>query len=137
VGAFPRAPGGFRFLFIAIDTFIKWMEAMPVVNITQDASVKFLDSIIYRFGVPKWVLTDNRTQFKGHPIYSSKVHKVLARFWYQPSGLFRCTPSDERPSRAGQRAHIAKDENKDVSRSRSERKKLVKGATLSIMGIVH
>jgi hypothetical protein len=34
---------------------------MPVVNITQDASVKFLQSIIFRFGVPKWVLTDNNT----------------------------------------------------------------------------
>jgi transposase InsO family protein len=28
-------------------------------------AVKFLQSIIYRFGVPKWVLTDNGTQFKG------------------------------------------------------------------------
>jgi hypothetical protein len=41
------------------------MEATPVVNITQEAVVKFLQSIIYRFGVPKGVLTDNGTQFKG------------------------------------------------------------------------
>jgi hypothetical protein len=34
VGVLPRAPGGFRFLFIVIDTFTKWMEAMLVVNIT-------------------------------------------------------------------------------------------------------
>jgi transposase InsO family protein len=65
VGVLPRAPRGFRFLFITIDTFTKWMEAMPVVNITQDISIKFLQSIIYKFGVPKWVLTDNGTQFKG------------------------------------------------------------------------
>jgi transposase InsO family protein len=64
MGILPRAPGGFRFLFIAIDTFTKWMEAMPVVNITQEAAVKFLQSIIYRFDVPKWVLTDNGIQFK-------------------------------------------------------------------------
>jgi hypothetical protein len=38
---------------------------MPVVNITEEAEVKFLQSIIYRFGVPKRVLTDNGTQFKG------------------------------------------------------------------------
>jgi hypothetical protein len=38
----PRAPGGFRFLFITIDTFTKWMEAMPVVNSMQDAAVKFM-----------------------------------------------------------------------------------------------
>jgi hypothetical protein len=65
VGILPRALGGFRFLFIAIDTFTKWMKVMPVVNIMQDAAVKFLQSIIYRFGVPRWVLIDNETQFKG------------------------------------------------------------------------
>jgi transposase InsO family protein len=53
------------FLFVGIDTFTKWMEASPVVNITQEPAVKFLKSIIYRFGVPKRVLTDNGTQFKG------------------------------------------------------------------------
>jgi transposase InsO family protein len=35
-----------------------------VVNITQEAVVKFLKSIIYRFDVSKRVLTDNGTQFK-------------------------------------------------------------------------
>jgi transposase InsO family protein len=65
VAVFPSASGGLRFLFVAIDTFTKWMEAMPMVNITQDAAVKFLQSIIYRFGVPKWVLANNWTQFKG------------------------------------------------------------------------
>jgi S-adenosylmethionine synthetase len=40
------------------------MEAMPVVNITQEATTKFLQSIIYRFDVPRRVLIDNRTQFK-------------------------------------------------------------------------
>jgi hypothetical protein len=65
MGILPRAPGGFRFLFVTIDTFTKWIEAMPVVNITQEAAVKFLQSIIYRFNVPRCVLIDNRTQFKG------------------------------------------------------------------------
>jgi hypothetical protein len=62
---FLRAPGAFRFLFIVIDTFTKWMQAMPVVNITQEAAVKFIQSIIYRFSVPRRVLTDNGTWFKG------------------------------------------------------------------------
>jgi transposase InsO family protein len=65
VGVLPRAQGGFRFLFVSIDTFTQWMEATPVVNITQEAAVKFLQSIIYRFSVPQRVLTDNGTQFKG------------------------------------------------------------------------
>jgi hypothetical protein len=36
-----------------------------VVNITQEVTVKFLKSIIYRFNVLKRVITDNGTQFKG------------------------------------------------------------------------
>jgi hypothetical protein len=52
MGIFPRASGGFRFLFVVIDTFTKWMEAIPVVNITQEAVVKFRQSIIYRFNIP-------------------------------------------------------------------------------------
>jgi hypothetical protein len=41
------------------------MEATPVVNITQEASVKMLKSIIYRFGIPRKVIAYNGTQFKG------------------------------------------------------------------------
>jgi hypothetical protein len=82
VGILPRAPEGFRFLFVGVDTFTKWMEATLVVNITQEATVKFLQSIIYRFGVRKRVLTDNGTQFKG-----AKFSKCCADFGidHQPS----------------------------------------------------
>jgi hypothetical protein len=77
-----RATGGFRFLFINIDTFTKWMDATPVVNITKKAVVKFLKSIIYRFSVPKRVITDNGTQFKG-----AKFLRCCAdfRIHHQPS----------------------------------------------------
>jgi transposase InsO family protein len=69
-------------MFNTIDMFIKWMEAIPVVNITQEAAVKFMQSIIYRFSVPRWVLTDNGTQFKGE-----KIVKCCADFGihHQPS----------------------------------------------------
>jgi hypothetical protein len=53
MGALPRAPGRFIFMFIVVDTFTKWMEARPVENITQEVAVKFLQSIMYRFGVPR------------------------------------------------------------------------------------
>jgi hypothetical protein len=84
VDILPRASGGFMFLFVGIDIFTKWMEATPVVNITQEASVKFLESIIYRFDVPKRVLTDNGTQFKG-----AKFLRCCADFGihHQPSSV--------------------------------------------------
>jgi hypothetical protein len=64
LGPFPRAIGGYRFLFVAIDKFTKWPEATLVVNITQGAAVAFLKSIVCRFGVPNRIITDNRTQFR-------------------------------------------------------------------------
>jgi hypothetical protein len=64
LGPFPRAVGGYRFLFVTIDKFTKWPEATPVVSITQGAAVAFLKSIVCRFGVPSRIITDNGTQFK-------------------------------------------------------------------------
>jgi hypothetical protein len=64
LGPFPRAIGGYRFLFVAIEKFTKWPEATLVVNITQGAAVAFLKSIVCRFGVPSRIITDNRTQFR-------------------------------------------------------------------------
>jgi hypothetical protein len=64
LGPFPRAVGGYHFLFVAIDKFIKWPEATPMVNITQGAAIAFLKSIICRFGVPSCIITGNGTQFK-------------------------------------------------------------------------
>jgi hypothetical protein len=65
VGILPKALGGFRYLFVRINTFTKWIEAMLAVNIMKEAAVKFLQSIIYRFGVSRRVLMDNGTQFIG------------------------------------------------------------------------
>jgi hypothetical protein len=61
LGPFPRAVGGYRFLFVAIDKFTKWPEATPVVSITLGAVVAFLKSIVCRFGVPSRIITDNGT----------------------------------------------------------------------------
>jgi transposase InsO family protein len=63
VGPFPHAVGGFRFLYVAIDKFTKWPEAIPVVKINKQLAVKFIKSIIYRFGVPNRIITNNRSQF--------------------------------------------------------------------------
>jgi hypothetical protein len=63
LGPFPRAVGGYRYLFVAIDKFTKWPEATPMVSITQSVVVAFLKSIVCRFGVPSRIITDNVTQF--------------------------------------------------------------------------
>jgi transposase InsO family protein len=63
VGPFPHAVGGYRFLYVTIDKFTKWPEATPVVKINKQSTVKFIKSIICRFGVPNRIITDNGSQF--------------------------------------------------------------------------
>jgi hypothetical protein len=57
LGPFPRAVGGYRYLYVAIDKFTKWPKATPVVNITKVLATAFLKSIVSQFGVPNRVIT--------------------------------------------------------------------------------
>jgi len=61
---FPRAVGGYRYLYIAINNFTKWLKVTPVVNITQGTIVASLKSIVCRSGVLNRIIADNGTQFK-------------------------------------------------------------------------
>jgi transposase InsO family protein len=65
VGPWPKAPGGYTHLLVAIDKFSKWVEVRPITNLRAEQAVTFFTNIIYRFGVPNSIITDNRSQFMG------------------------------------------------------------------------
>jgi len=60
---FKSAPGNFKFVFVLIDKFLKWIEYMPLVKATSEKAVEFLNQIIHRFGIPNSIITDLGTQF--------------------------------------------------------------------------
>nr|CAD39961.2 OSJNBa0072D08.10 [Oryza sativa Japonica Group] len=63
LGPFPRAQGGYRFLFVVIDKFTKWIEATPMGEIKADNAIKFIKGIFCRYGLPHRIITDNSSQF--------------------------------------------------------------------------
>jgi len=65
IGPFKPAPGNFKFVFVLIDKFSKWIEYMPLVKATSEKAVEFLNQIIHRFGVPNSIITDLGNQFTG------------------------------------------------------------------------
>jgi hypothetical protein len=66
IGPFKPAPGNFKFVFVLIDKFSKWIEYMPLVKASSEKAVEFLDQVIHRFGIPNNIITDLETQFTGN-----------------------------------------------------------------------
>ena len=53
-----------KFLVVRIDYFTKWVEAKPLVSITQQNVKNFVyKNIVCRFGVPQVLVSDNGRQF--------------------------------------------------------------------------
>jgi transposase InsO family protein len=61
--ALAKSARGYTHLLVAIDKFSKWVEVRPITNLRAEQAVMFFTDIIYRFGVPNSIITDNRSQF--------------------------------------------------------------------------
>ncbi|GKC12622.1 reverse transcriptase domain-containing protein [Tanacetum coccineum] len=71
LGPLLEAPGKVRFVIVAVDYFIKWIEAKPLAKTTGKEVKKFVwDNIVCRYGLPKIIVTDNRTNFIHDPFKS-------------------------------------------------------------------
>ena len=66
VGPFKPTLGGFRYVYITIDQFSKWIEYKPLISATAKKAVELFEDIIHRFGLPNSIITDLRTTFTGH-----------------------------------------------------------------------
>ena len=67
IGPMPTAPGEAKHAIVAVDYFTKWVEDEPLVHITEANTISFVKTnILYRFGIPNTIITDNGTQFDGY-----------------------------------------------------------------------
>jgi transposase InsO family protein len=55
--------GGHVYMLVVVDKFTKWVEAAPVITQDSTAAINFIKSIVFRFGVPHIIITDNGTNF--------------------------------------------------------------------------
>jgi hypothetical protein len=66
IGPFKPALGGFRWVYIIIDKFSKWIEYKPLVSGTVKKAAELLDKIIHRFGLPNSTITNLGSMFIGN-----------------------------------------------------------------------
>src|SRR5919198_6455788 len=53
-----RAKGGFKYIFVAIDKFTKWIEYKPLVKYSVEKAVEFIQDIMHRFSMPNRIIID-------------------------------------------------------------------------------
>ncbi|KAK1694689.1 hypothetical protein QYE76_011386 [Lolium multiflorum] len=64
VGKLHKAwPGGYEYMLVAVDKFTKWVEAKPINSPDAASAIKFIKSIVFRFGVRHSIVTDNGSNF--------------------------------------------------------------------------
>ncbi|KAK2372840.1 hypothetical protein QL285_073931 [Trifolium repens] len=69
LGPFPASQGQVKFLLVAVDYFTKWIEAESVATISAEKVKHFYwKKIICRFGLPKFIVSDNGTQFTSEKV---------------------------------------------------------------------
>jgi hypothetical protein len=50
-------------MLVAVEKFTKWVEAAPVTTQDSTVAINFIKSIVFHFGVPHSIITDNGTNF--------------------------------------------------------------------------
>ena len=63
----PPSAKGHKYIIVAVDYFMKWVEAMPTFGNDGEAMALFLfNQIISRFGIPKEIVTDHGSHFQNN-----------------------------------------------------------------------
>jgi hypothetical protein len=66
-------PDGHVYMLVIVNKFIKWIEAALVTTQDSTAAVNFIKSIVFCFGVPHNIITDNGT--------NPRSSKITVKVW--------------------------------------------------------
>ena len=69
IGPFKTAPGGFKYVYVAIDKFSKWIEYKSLTTAIGKKAAKLFEYIIHRFGLSNSIITDLGSTFTGNTFW--------------------------------------------------------------------
>ncbi|KAL0318123.1 UNVERIFIED_CONTAM: hypothetical protein Scaly_2861600 [Sesamum calycinum] len=75
----PNSSVGYVYILAATDCFSKWAEATSLKEVKKETVVNFIHvNIIFRYGVPRYIITDNGMSF-----YNKSMDKLCAQFVFK------------------------------------------------------
>jgi transposase InsO family protein len=80
IGPLPRSDSGHEYIIVLIDTFTRYVELFPAIDVSAASAASALISHILRFGTPVELVTDNGTQFLNHMFTAMATHIGFAHF---------------------------------------------------------
>jgi len=94
-GPLPETKSGNKYISVAVDHYSKWCEAKAIADHGVKTTTRFLeDDIICRYGVPKFVLTNNRGKWAAEFDVMCKDYGILHQHttpqWPQCNGMAEC-----------------------------------------------
>jgi transposase InsO family protein len=92
MGPFPVTNRNKRFLLVIVDYFTRWIEIFPINTTTSIAIAELLvDQIFTRYGLPKYILSDNGPQFVSNMFRSfcntMKIEQKLTANYHPQSNM--------------------------------------------------
>ena len=79
VGPMTKSSGGHLYILAATDYFSKWAEAIPLKEVKKENVADFIRAhIIFRYGVPRYIITDN-----GKPFCNSLIDRLCLQFEFK------------------------------------------------------
>nr|GEU32152.1 reverse transcriptase domain-containing protein [Tanacetum cinerariifolium] len=94
LGPLPQASGKLKFIIVVIDYFTKWIEAKPLVRITEKDVKKFAwKNIVCRFWLPRIIVTDSGTQFVNEKANKSLMEGIKAILGRERAGWVNELPN--------------------------------------------
>ncbi|KAL5563203.1 hypothetical protein UlMin_032950 [Ulmus minor] len=86
IGPLPTARGQLKYAVVAIDYYTKWVEAEALAKITEQNVTNFIwKHIIYRFGIPRELVSDHGTQFENERLRSTCRNLGITKIFSSPA----------------------------------------------------
>jgi hypothetical protein len=64
-------------VLIGINKFTKWIEYKPIASLTSAKAVKFIQEIIFRFGIPNNIITDLGSNFTSSKFFDFREQRSI------------------------------------------------------------